>query len=203
MHDIEERLVEEIRKYEHLYDSSSPDYKDSQMVADAWCEISEIVGLSVTECTKRWKNLRDKYVRLRKRHATNGDIGRKKVPAFYLCLSWLAPYVKHRDIESNCDDDNEHSLPSPPINPSHLSPKSKMVQKRKRKELDDRGIQRQVAQLEERRMELQQKLIQDNDEPSRFGQSVADMLRRIPEEHRAQAMFDVHKLLFERQQQNK
>lgn len=107
MHDIEERLVEEIRKYEHLYDSSSPDYKDSQMVADAWCEISEAVGLSVTECTKRWKNLRDKYVRLRKKQALNGDIGRKKVPAFYLCLSWLAPYVKHRDVESNCDEDNE------------------------------------------------------------------------------------------------
>lgn len=52
-------------------------------------------------------------------------------------------------------------------------------------------------------MELQQKLIQENDEASRFGQSVADMLRRIPEEHRAQAMFDVHKLLFERQQQSK
>lgn len=78
-----------------------------------------------------------------------------------------------------------------------------MAQKRKRKEKDD-WVQVQVArleaQLEERRVELQQRLCQGNDESDRFGQTVADMLRRVPEDHRAQAMFDVSKILFEWQQ---
>ena len=87
---------------------------------------------------------------------------------------------------------------------SPLSPCQKMTPKMKRKEQDD-CLQKQVAKLEERRVELQQQR-QDSgcsDELSRFGQTVTDMLRRLPEEHRPQAMFDVYKLLFERQQQNK
>ncbi|KAJ8014371.1 hypothetical protein DPEC_G00039530 [Dallia pectoralis] len=54
----------------------------------------------------------------------------------------------------------------------------------------------QMAQLEERRIDLQQKLVQDtSDEFSRFGQTVADLLRRVPEGRRADVMFTVHKTL--------
>lgn len=42
-----------------------------------------------------------------------------------------------------------------------------------------------------------QNLLQNSDEFSRFGQTVADMLRRLPEERRDQAMFDIHKVLLE------
>lgn len=75
-----------------------------------------------------------------------------------------------------------------------------MAQKRKRKEQDDwikMQVTRLEAQLEERRVELQQRLSQGQDESDRFGQTVVDMLRRVSEEHRAQAMFAVSKLLFE------
>ncbi|XP_039511950.1 transcription factor Adf-1-like [Pimephales promelas] len=254
MDQVTERLVEEVRKYSHLYDSSSAEYKDCQMAANSWREISSNVGLDVADCMKRWKNTRDKYVRLRKKLATkSGDPGGKKVPAFYFFLSWLAPHVKHRLTESNFDDkdgsdsssnstgsavvmpsvnDDEQlqscsphrqpsplsfqpSLPSPqpspmtaqpsPMTPqpSPMTPSPRMAQKRKRTEQDD-WIQMQVArleaQLEERRVELQQRLSQENDESDRFGNTVADMLRRVPEEHRAHAMFDVSKVLFEWQQ---
>ncbi|KTG41953.1 hypothetical protein cypCar_00043415 [Cyprinus carpio] len=235
MDQVTERLIEEVRKYSHLYDSSSGDYKDCQMAANSWREISSNVDLDVAECMKRWKNSRDKYVRLRKKLTTrSGDPGGKKIPAFYLFLSWLAPHVKHRFTESNFDDKDgtdtssnstglsdvrppansdddqlpsgsphhQPSLPSPqpslpsPSLPSPQSclpsPSPRMAQKRKRKEKDD-WVQVQVArleaQLEERRVELQQRLCQGNDESDRFGQTVADMLRRVPEDHRAQAMF--------------
>lgn len=60
-----------------------------------------------------------------------------------------------------------------------------------------------VAHLEEGRVERSGKprLWQENDELSSSGQTVADMLWRLPEEHRAWVMFDMHKQLFERQQQ--
>ncbi|CAM4596822.1 unnamed protein product [Leuciscus chuanchicus] len=238
MDQVTERLVEEVWKYSHLYDSSSAEYKDCQMAANSWREISSNVGLDVADCMKRWKNCRDKYVRLRKKLATrSGDPGGKKVPAFYLFLSWLAPHVKHRLTESNFDDKdgsdsssnsngsavvrpsaNNDQLSSPPAPQPSLqspqtslqspqtslqSPSPRMAQKRKRKEQDD-WVQMQVArleaQLEERRVELQQRLSHGNDESDRFGHTVADMLRRVPEEHRAQAMFDVSKVLFEWQQ---
>ena len=79
MDQVEERLIEEVRKYDHLYNSSSAHYKDCQMANNSWREISQNVGLDITECMKRWKSLRDKFFRLRKKLAPrSGDPGGKK-----------------------------------------------------------------------------------------------------------------------------
>lgn len=102
MDQADERIIEEVRKYDHLYNSSSRHYKDCQMANNSWREISHNTGLEVAECMKKWKNLRDKYVRLRKKMSTrSGDPGGQKVPAFYHFMSWLAPHVKHRETDSN------------------------------------------------------------------------------------------------------
>lgn len=47
------------------------------------------------------------------------------------------------------------------------------------------------AELEEWWVELQQRLSEGTDESDWFGNTVADMLRRVSEENRAQAMFDI------------
>ncbi|CAB1441865.1 unnamed protein product [Pleuronectes platessa] len=62
----EELLSEEVRKYEHLYNPSMSEYKDTEMASNSWKEISANVGLPVEECTKPWRRIRDKYVRQRK-----------------------------------------------------------------------------------------------------------------------------------------
>ncbi|XP_055076355.2 uncharacterized protein [Misgurnus anguillicaudatus] len=233
MDQVEERLAEEVRKYVHLYDTTSSHYKDAQMASNSWREIVENMGLEKTECLKRWKNMRDKFVRLRKKlgSARSGDPGGKKVPALYIFLSWLEPHVKHRQTESNYDKHesaNENgvvassqgdetpteytpaeetqtqsmaSSSSPesssacPPSPLFTSPKS--THKRKRREPDE-DLSKQLELLEARRCELQNKLLK---EYSRFGETVADMLRRLPDEHRPQAIFDIYKLLFDKQQQ--
>lgn len=102
MDQLEERLIEEVRKYDHIYNISSKNYKNCQMANNSWREIAQNTGLEVAECTKRWKNLWDKFVRLRRKLSTkSGDGGGQKVPAFYHFLSWLAPHVKHCETESN------------------------------------------------------------------------------------------------------
>lgn len=81
----------EVWKYDH--NSSSKHYKDCQMAKNSWREISRNIGLDVAEYRKRWKNLRDKYARHRKKLGSrSGDPGGKKVPAFYVFMSWLAPH---------------------------------------------------------------------------------------------------------------
>ncbi|CAB1453498.1 unnamed protein product [Pleuronectes platessa] len=40
MNQIEERLAEEVRKSDHLYNPSLTEYKDAQMACDSWKEIS-------------------------------------------------------------------------------------------------------------------------------------------------------------------
>lgn len=70
--------------------------------------------------------------------------------------------------------------------------------KRKRDQQDE--FVKQLANLEERRMELQQKIQQGTDECSRFGQTVADLLRRVPEDLRPDIMFKVYALIHESRQ---
>lgn len=64
-------------------------------------------------------------------------------------------------------------------------------------------LEKMKVQLEKRKVQQEWELFSNDQESVRFGQTVADMLRRVPEEHRPQAMFDVYKLLFERQQMYK
>ncbi|CAM4622926.1 unnamed protein product [Leuciscus chuanchicus] len=91
--------------------------------------------------------------------------------------------------------------PHPPTSPPTSSilaesPVSRVGSKRKRNQ--DDWLIKQMMQLDERRMDLQEKLVQDtSDECSRFGQTVADLLRRVPEGRRADVMFNVHKMLYE------
>ena len=44
---IEERLVEEVRRYEHLYIPFTSAYKDAQMAANSWREIAPSTVLAV------------------------------------------------------------------------------------------------------------------------------------------------------------
>ncbi|CAB1417880.1 unnamed protein product [Pleuronectes platessa] len=45
MDNREELLSEEVRKYEHLYNPSMSEYKDTEMASNSWKEISANVGL--------------------------------------------------------------------------------------------------------------------------------------------------------------
>ncbi|XP_029919172.1 chromatin-remodeling ATPase INO80-like [Myripristis murdjan] len=72
------------------------------------------------------------------------------------------------------------------------SPQSRPGKKRKNRDQDDWFIER-MKQLEGRLLEVQ-KAMDNNDEYSRFGQTVADMLRRVPEDNRGDAMFAVYRV---------
>ncbi|XP_078138373.1 uncharacterized protein LOC139919798 [Centroberyx gerrardi] len=118
---IEERLAEEVRKHVHLYDPTAPDYKDHQLSVRTWREISKTIGLDTAECLRKWKNLRDKFVRVRKKlqqEKRSGDGAVKRIPAFYHFLSWLSPYIKHRETDSNCDDKEVNSEVDSPFTSS-------------------------------------------------------------------------------------
>lgn len=45
-------MIEEVRKYEPLHDSLSRQYKDCQMDANLWNEISTNINLDIAKFTK-------------------------------------------------------------------------------------------------------------------------------------------------------
>ncbi|XP_078125622.1 uncharacterized protein LOC144530085 isoform X2 [Sander vitreus] len=106
--------------------------------------------------------------------------------------------VEERLIEPPASPAQPSSTQPPPVpavcgSPVSMlpeSPVSRVGSKRKRN-LDD-WLAKQMAQLDECRMDLREKLVQDTgDECSRFGRTVADLLRRVPEGLRTDVMFNV------------
>ena len=102
MDQLEERVCEEVRKYPHLYDPRNPHHKDTTYSSNSWREISMNVGLDTAETVRKWKNARDKFVRQRRdlKSKKSGDPGGKRIPAFQIFMSWLDPFIKHRQTSS-------------------------------------------------------------------------------------------------------
>ncbi|KAM4569685.1 uncharacterized protein PAE49_009053 [Odontesthes bonariensis] len=112
MDQLEERICEEVRKYPHLYDFRSPHHKDSAYSSSSWREIATNVGLDTAETVRKWKNARDKFVRQRRdmRAKKSG----KRVPAFYISMSWLEPFVKHRQTTLNIPSETQTTQDTDP-----------------------------------------------------------------------------------------
>ncbi|XP_013111620.2 uncharacterized protein LOC106090091 isoform X1 [Stomoxys calcitrans] len=56
-------LIQEVKKHEFLYVRKHPDHCNRVKRAKAWISISKCVGLTESECSTRWKSMRDRYVR--------------------------------------------------------------------------------------------------------------------------------------------
>ena len=52
---VDARLAEEVQKYNHLYDSSLKEYKDSVRTSNSRKEIADSIGEEVEFCKKRWR----------------------------------------------------------------------------------------------------------------------------------------------------
>lgn len=67
MDSFQAKLAEQVRQYKHLYDPSSRDYRDIDVAMFAWNEIASTMGKDEAFCRKVWKNMRDRFVRAKKK----------------------------------------------------------------------------------------------------------------------------------------
>ena len=67
MADVDARLAEEVQKYNHLYESSLKEYKDSVRTSNSWKEIADSIGEEVEFCKKKWRYMRESFVRAKKK----------------------------------------------------------------------------------------------------------------------------------------
>lgn len=93
---METRLIEAVQSFPCLWQGSSPSYKDLAARQNAWKEVAnQVGGLSVEECTKRWKNLRDRFVRELKKAKLSDEAPSSCWPLFDLLL-FLQDSIRHR-----------------------------------------------------------------------------------------------------------
>ena len=56
-------LIETVRKYPSVWNMALKEYKDTTVKENAWTSILKEVMSSKDDCKKRWKTLRDRFVR--------------------------------------------------------------------------------------------------------------------------------------------
>ncbi|KAH8009249.1 hypothetical protein HPB51_013903 [Rhipicephalus microplus] len=90
-----ERFLEEIRLYPFLYDKTMPDYKDKEAKMNRWDLIGSMFGLTGTQAMLKFKNIRDRWMKLASgveantRSGAPSNKGKIKWPLFSIIDSML------------------------------------------------------------------------------------------------------------------
>ncbi|RVE57661.1 hypothetical protein OJAV_G00218710 [Oryzias javanicus] len=94
------RLITEVQDRPILYDTLHLFYKDNDTKDRAWGEISQAVGVDVDVCQKRWRILRDQFVKNRRKQS--GSAGAAQRDWKYAdMMSFLSPHVHPRSSRGN------------------------------------------------------------------------------------------------------
>ncbi|XP_017468574.1 PREDICTED: uncharacterized protein LOC108360695 isoform X1 [Rhagoletis zephyria] len=95
--DMDNKLIEEVRKRPFFYAKGQAGYRDSKLRQRAWAEIADVMELSADECYQRWRVLRDRYVKLMAKKAGNKKLNKFETRwAMYEQLAFLNPYIQPR-----------------------------------------------------------------------------------------------------------
>ena len=96
--------MEEIQRYDCLYNNFLKDYKNRRTRENAWETIGQKFGLTTEEAEKKYKNIRTSYTRhLKKVKSVPSGSGRGAFPKTgeFANLQWLDQHISHRKSASN------------------------------------------------------------------------------------------------------
>lgn len=96
---FEEQLAEQIALHHNLYDPGHKYYKNPHVSIKSWQEIAAALQTEPDKCREKWKQLRDRYVRAKKKFNSKSSQPARpaRTPPLLKSLSWLDGYVKHRN----------------------------------------------------------------------------------------------------------
>ncbi|PZC86206.1 uncharacterized protein LOC124633492 [Helicoverpa zea] len=84
-------LIKEVEKRPILYDKSVSGFNKTKLRDDAWKEVQEALHVSESECKKRWRSLRDSFIKLQRTHG-----GRTRWP-YHQAMRFLLPHIEPKD----------------------------------------------------------------------------------------------------------
>ncbi|XP_055057393.2 uncharacterized protein [Misgurnus anguillicaudatus] len=107
---MEEKLIIAVCGHPDIYDTTSYFYRDRNKKDLAWKKVSEEVGQSAEMCRKKWKGLRDTYLKERKKEMekrSGSAAGSGKKWKYSAVLSFLDPFVSPRETSGNMERGEE------------------------------------------------------------------------------------------------
>ncbi|XP_071766471.1 uncharacterized protein LOC139920370 isoform X1 [Centroberyx gerrardi] len=111
---MDDKLILSVFNFPELYNVTLPNYRCTESRTNAWRNISALVGLPSEECKRKWKNLRDRYlkeVRMEIKSKQQGEM----VPSrwkYRQLLNFIAPFTGSRNgTAENGNNDEDHENP--------------------------------------------------------------------------------------------
>ncbi|MED6288595.1 hypothetical protein CHARACLAT_028145 [Characodon lateralis] len=117
---MEDKTIVAVCGKPELYDSTDYFYRDTYRKDLAWRTVSEETGVAEDVSRKKWKGLRDTYLKERRKELekrrTGAAAGAGNKCRFSALFSFLAPFVALRPTTSNMGQFEEmaEDLPAPP-----------------------------------------------------------------------------------------
>ena len=98
-----ESLIDLVCQYPALWDKQNSKYKDSNYKDAKWREIAETLGVPKDDAIKKWKSLRDTYVRQKNIKSKSGDGLSDSKPRwkYYAIMSFLDVTLMRRRYAAN------------------------------------------------------------------------------------------------------
>ncbi|XP_010880604.1 uncharacterized protein LOC105017597 [Esox lucius] len=108
---LSDKVISAVSDYPELYNITLNSYKDSQRKARAWRAVSLQVELPVDDCRKKWKNLRDTFIRFKRaeqqRKASGEPESHKKTWMHSRRMSFLTPFIQSKGWQGDAAEDLE------------------------------------------------------------------------------------------------
>ncbi|XP_076020180.1 uncharacterized protein LOC143011249 [Genypterus blacodes] len=113
---MDDKLILAVFNCPELYNVTVPNYRCTESRVNAWRNISIIMGLSSEECKRKWKNLRDRYlkeVRLEIKNKQQQGVVAQSRWKYRQLLNFLAPFTGARNgsLENGSNTEDDHDNP--------------------------------------------------------------------------------------------
>uniref|UniRef100_A0A3B3B8F7 MADF domain-containing protein n=1 Tax=Oryzias melastigma TaxID=30732 RepID=A0A3B3B8F7_ORYME len=125
---MDDKLILAVFHYPELYNATLPNYRCTESRANAWRNIGKALGLPPEDCKRKWKNLRDRYlkeVRMETKNKRQGVFVQSKW-RYRQSMNFIAPFTGSRgtgaDTCGEQDQENFDEFESPDGEAAMLEP---------------------------------------------------------------------------------
>ncbi|XP_022117272.2 transcription factor Adf-1 isoform X1 [Pieris rapae] len=180
---FEDNLIELVRNYPSLYKNKDKKHTSLLVKENCWREIAKKLNKTEAECKKRWRSLRDSFIKLQRTHG-----GRTRWP-YHNAMRFLLPHIepksetliKRETSDSETEEEVRHR-PGQSLPDLFLEPR-----------LDDEDD----FQPKKPRLNSSDDELQRTDPDELFLLSCASTLKRLNAKQNAVARLKIQQVLYE------
>ncbi|XP_020780974.1 transcription factor Adf-1 [Boleophthalmus pectinirostris] len=108
---MDDKLILAVFNYPELYNATLPNYRCTQSRANAWKNISLTLGLPTDECKRKWKNMRDRYLKEVRLEIKSKSLFGETVQSrwrYRQLMNFIAPFTGSRIGLTDMSPEDEH-----------------------------------------------------------------------------------------------